>query len=711
MDKFNVIDQVGSLEDLDNDYVAWSSLPYAFRRHADDDCIRQHGMTNQQYYDQKKAQLLNGTKDAEYIGESYQYNYKLDEDYEKKVDASKQIAISPNINLIIPFEATNMEDLNKSFDSYNYLGYKDRLMSDEYSRQIWGYSVQDIYNYEVERLSDNHEDIPLDESAILSYEAKNIRDITESMIARDDKIGLLQYKIHQYYEDIPKEIHEAYTEYNEHIDDTINQKFDKELYESHMPYYCPFFTPSEIQYNIAEGMDYIEWKEKLLEADKNDDGKALLELGWNPSVKLNKQNIEYARQRQINWLEHHIPKIIDIQNINNKFDEEAITESTENMRELYKTKDLYPIFIVLSFTNTPFGNIIKTVKGSTYTHAGISTDSSLDTIYSFNFGKEYNGFVHDSLDKYMSVNKNAIVDVLCIFVDGKTKFKIDATLNEFERNKQSTRYSFGNIINMLFNRAKNYPYPENLALVCSQFVDLILKLANIDLIDKPNNLVLPQDFAELSSNPKVYKVYEGYARNYKEFQVEKDIGVLFMHRKIVDIKYNAGLKIDFSKINNKAGVIETLNTIDDLLMPRSILVERYIPIKVKDNGDLSIEFSKDLEQQYQESHKLLTTYDKENLYGIKHELAHLFYMNSQIENKIKKMKKNDPEYQTLINLRARILNDFKTYLKIVNKEDPDFDFSKYFQDSEYYNGAITIDHGLMKLSGKIIQKIISRGLK
>ena len=80
MDKFNVIDQTGSLDDLENDFVAWSSLPYAFRRHADDDCIRKNGMTNQQYYEKTKAQLLNYGKD-EYIGES-STPPQLDEDYQ-----------------------------------------------------------------------------------------------------------------------------------------------------------------------------------------------------------------------------------------------------------------------------------------------------------------------------------------------------------------------------------------------------------------------------------------------------------------------------------------------------------------------------------------------------------------------------------------------------------------------------------------------------
>ena len=88
--------------------------------------------------------------------------------------------------------------------------------------------------------------------------------------------------------------------------------------------------------------------------------------------------------------------------------------------------------------------------------------------------------------------------------------------------------------------------------------------------------------------------------------------------------------------------------------------------------------------------------------GIKHELSRLYYLNSVIEKKIKKMKKDDESYKPLIDLRARILNDFKKYFKVVAEQESEFDFTKYFKESDYYNGAITIDGGTLKFTGKLI---------
>ena len=44
--------------------------------------------------------------------------------------------------------------------------------------------------------------------------------------------------------------------------------------------------------------------------------------------------------------------------------------------------------------------------------------------------------------------------------------------------------------------------------------------------------------------------------------------------------------------------------------------------------------------------------------------------------------------------------------KIVVDKEPKFDFSKYYQNSEYYNGSITIDNKTMKYSGKLIKQFL-----
>ena len=70
------------------------------------------------------------------------------------------------------------------------------------------------------------------------------------------------------------------------------------------------------------------------------------------------------------------------------------------------------------------------------------------------------------------------------------------------------------------------------------------------------------------------------------------------------------------------------------------------------------------------------------------------------------MQKGDPNYKKFIDLRARVLNDFRKYFKIVLEKEPDFDFAAYFQKSEYYNGNIIIDNSIVKFTGALIKKFI-----
>ena len=51
-----------------------------------------------------------------------------------------------------------------------------------------------------------------------------------------------------------------------------------------------------------------------------------------------------------------------------KVSPEVIQESSAGMNAMYKKQNLYPIYIVLSFSNTIFGKIITRIKHCTYSH-------------------------------------------------------------------------------------------------------------------------------------------------------------------------------------------------------------------------------------------------------------------------------------------------------------------------------------------------------
>ena len=59
-----------------------------------------------------------------------------------------------------------------------------------------------------------------------------------------------------------------------------------------------------------------------------------------------------------------------------------------------------------------------------------------------------------------------------------------------------------------------------MSMVCSQFVSYVLSRANIEILSKSPNLVTPKDLAFMS-NPKVYSLYEGLAKEYNKKKIDR----------------------------------------------------------------------------------------------------------------------------------------------------------------------------------------------
>lgn len=726
MDNQFVLSMTSDLKELENDMKAWSRLPYEDRLSSEKECKKRYGMCILQLYKVIKSgilskslptnpQLIDSTIREGSIDPMFIVSNPNKEMESDKEEIWNTFASDPNIVVIRPYTGNeyneDIENMNdEDFQKYIMLTPKFKRISDQYSLNLYGYNVRNIYTmnkakFDSLKLDNDSVEIPGRINSSDSITTPVIESMNQ-MIFEDDKIGLLSLKLDSFSENIKTVDRSIYE--NEIIPE-VNRHVYHEDYIDAISYAVPYFTLSEMnKMDITlEDVNNDNYHKKLEEAI-GDENK-LLSLGWNPSVQVNETSLAFARNRQCNWLKNHVAKIIDITKL--KYNG-VITESSSSMKKLYKEYKLFPIYIVLSYTNTIFGKVIRTVQHSTYTHAGLSLDSDLSAIATFKYNKEYSGFSTENLKYYIDTFDDAIIKVLCIFVDENTKIKVDTVLKDFFIKRNQTRYGFGNLFNILFKKSKEYD-PENLALVCSQFCDTILKLANINITDKSSNLVSPKDFEQINSNPKVYKVYEGLAKEYNEKKVEDSIYMLFKKYSIDTIKYIDAKKnisegfIDSFFVeteNEKAN--EVLREIQDLLTPQAVIYEKKFPIGINDKGDITIELYKSLEQQYQEAHKLLKTYNEENLEGIKHELARLYYVNFVIEKKIKKTSKDNPNYKKMIDLRARVLNDFKKYFKIVIAKEPNFDFSAYFQKSEYYNGNIIIDNAVVRFTGKLIEKFL-----
>ena len=194
-------------------------------------------------------------------------------------------------------------------------------------------------------------------------------------------------------------------------------------------------------------------------------------------------------------------------------DQNAIDFFTEGA----KRKNMYPVFIINSYTGGIIGDVITWYQQNKYAHSSISLDSSLEEMYSYN----QEGFAHEQLSHFIKLKQDAIIQVKCIFIDKDDFKKIRERLDYLWSNKWSTRYGLENILNVLINRPIETT-KDSTALICSQFVAWILSFADISLMDRALNLVTPKDFTNLE-HPKVYLVYEGLARDYDKTKIDKAI--------------------------------------------------------------------------------------------------------------------------------------------------------------------------------------------
>ena len=90
---------------------------------------------------------------------------------------------------------------------------------------------------------------------------------------------------------------------------------------------------------------------------------------------------------------------------------------------------------------------------------------------------------------------------------------------------------------------------------------------------------------------------------------------------------------------------------------------------------------------------------------MKYELARLYFMNYLLEKRIysNRFKKNiDKNIKT----RARILNDFNKYIKVVLTKEPDFNFAKYYETSPFYANTIEIKRGTIKGIKSLVNYIL-----
>ena len=160
--------------------------------------------------------------------------------------------------------------------------------------------------------------------------------------------------------------------------------------------------------------------------------------------------------------------------------------------------------------------------------------------------------------------------------------------------------------------------------------------------------------------------------------------------------------MEFNPVNmNRA--YNRANTLFHRSMTAKLLQEKGIGFEFDNKGNLFVKNflkNKNYQATYMESHRLLMEYDRaKNIEAMKYELAKMYYLNLKITEDLTKQDRTKKDKE-LVKIRARVLNDFHKYLKVVLKGDKQFNFSNYYQRSEFCDDSFVITAPTLKHAGK-----------
>lgn len=482
-------------------------------------------------------------------------------------------------------------------------------------------------------------------------------------------------------------------------------------------------------YSLYETYNDLKIENNIYRLDSRK--QSILELGWNPEVNFIPSNMTKANEQFNTELNDKYSNVcienIQNYNIDNNI---SINESSND------DNTLYPIYIFLSYTFTNFGKLITKITNCEYSHAGFSFDTNLNRIFSFNAknGKNLKGGLSiENIAKYPNKNGQSRIAIFAIFIKKNDLLKLKLKIDEWLNNIKNTSYSFFTAIALLLNK----PIQYSTNMICSEFVDSLLKFINVNITDKYSSLVSPKDLYSSSKlNNKIYKVYEGLISKYDPKKIDNLIKRLSNKAKY--IKESQIMSINEQEF---ISILKSSDTIDDIIQLENYtlndksklysIYENYIKsnIDIKPYFEISefpIEFDKqgnllihkktkdiDFEKEFADTHKLLKLYSKDNNYAVAYELAKLWYMNLLLEDRIYNDRLSKEELKNCHKARAKILNDFNNYLKELQTHDnmKNFDFEKYYKKTPFGSNKIKISKHTLLYSGKYLKDIIKSLLK
>lgn len=180
---------------------------------------------------------------------------------------------------------------------------------------------------------------------------------------------------------------------------------------------------------------------------------------------------------------------------------------------------LYPIYILLTYTDSLMAKTIKAVTKQPYSHAGISLDSSLSHI--FTYGRKTAEDVCKFTDEnifsgILGENKSKIQYALYVTFFNNTQIKtlkrhIENIKDDIKRHK----YSYKGLINFAFGRETHDD-----GMFCSQFVASVIKAGDPRRLKRDISLYSPTDLRQVSG---MHFVTRGILGNYNKAKVDETV--------------------------------------------------------------------------------------------------------------------------------------------------------------------------------------------
>lgn len=371
---------------------------------------------------------------------------------------------------------------------------------------------------------------------------------------------------------------------------------------------------------------------------------------------------------------------------------DSINESSEDTK-------LYPVYVMLMHSGTALANAIKTITKSNFSHASISFDSSMKSMYSFGRKSDTNPFIgafkkEDITTKFFQ-NKEI---PYALYVVPCTKSEIDAMkkrLNFFIQNSTKFKYDFTGLFKNYFGIADNPEYKW----FCSRFVADILNAGrpqNDPYVIEPS-LMKPEDFT--NTNFATY-VTGGMLDTYDKSYVDKRTSYILRLERLRRVKEKALNAQNETAIINldpfdplQEAVLEyQLTAMNDSDLDNFIDYLTKFKVRYNKDGNLIItRYDYDqLDRYYRRDLKIMDQAQKDGTVStVKEKLAELhyiylilskYYLTPDLQNNPNTSK---DVKQAMFDLRSDLLTKTSQYAKWVSIQDPQFNLMEYYQASKY----------------------------